>query len=589
MARCLITFCFTLLVVSVFGQDAAKDSLKTRIQQEEVTIEKAMAYAELAGLYQAQHQDSAIYYANKGLQYAEQHQFQEAVGENLAKLGDIYVRKNLLDQARVYYTRSLEFYNAKEHPFDHAQISMIVGNIHLAQSKYIDALETYQASLEVAIEQDFDELVPHLYNNIGNLYLDIDDLDDALSNFTIAYEFFLEAEDEYNAAFSLANISLIKKRYGENDTAVQGYLDVVRLFSKNNNWADMAWAYNEIANLYLEQDDLELAEEFLSLSLSTLDNESGAYEGPSSIFKSKVYTTAAVVNYRRGRYTESSGYARKALNMAQESSLTLKIIQNAKILGDIYDREQRADSALYFNKIYIEANEAFKIDYDLKRITQIKMQHAFDQILTQREIEEVRKEAEYKQKELIYIGVSVGTLLLVGILVLLYFNLKSKNAQMKLQQEKLELEKEQLNRDVEYRKKELASNMMYLIEKNEFISNIARKLIDLKPNTKKDLQGVIQNMINELKSNSSNKIWDEFELRFKEVHSDFYDELHKKHPNLTPNEIKLCAFLRLNMSTKEISSITYQTVKSINMARFRLRKKLDIEQDEHLVNYLSQL
>ena len=92
--------------------------------------------------------------------------------------------------------------------------------------------------------------------------------------------------------------------------------------------------------MYLEQDELELAEEFLTLSLSTLENESGDYQGPSSIFKSKVFTTAAVVNYRRDKLRESAGYARKALGLAQESSLTLKIIQNAKILGDIYRREK---------------------------------------------------------------------------------------------------------------------------------------------------------------------------------------------------------------------------------------------------------
>lgn len=574
---------------SSFAQNQQRDSLKLVISQDVVSIGKAMAYAELAGWYQAQNQDSAIFYANQGLQYSEQNDLPRGVGENLAKLGDIYVRKNMLDQARTYYSRSLQFYDSQQYPFDYAQITMIIGNIHLAQSKYIDALEAYQSSLDLSMEQEFDELIPHLYNNIGNLYLDIEDLEDALSSFNRAYELFLEGDDQYNAAFSLANISLIKKRYGENEEAVQGYLDVVRLFSKNNHWADMAWAYNEIATLFVEQDDLELAEEFLTLSLSTLENQDQSYQGPSSLFESKVFSTAAIVNYRNDRLSESAGYARKALALAQESSLTLKTIQNAKILGDIYLRVNKKDSALYFNQVYIEANEAFRQDYDLKRITQIKMEHAFDQILTQREIESVRKEAAYKQKELIYISVSIGTLLLVGILILLYTNLKAKNAKILLEQEKLELEKEQLNRDVEYRKKELASNMMYLIEKNEFISNIARKLIELKPNTKKDLQGVIQNMINELRSNSSNKIWDEFEIRFKEVHSDFYDELHKKHPNLTPNEIKLCAFLRLNMSTKEISSITYQTVKSINMARFRLRKKFDIERDEHLINYLSQL
>ena len=128
-----------------------------------------------------------------------------------------------------------------------------------------------------------------------------------------------------------------------------------------------------------------------------------------------------------------------------------------------------------------------------------------------------------------------------------------------------------------------------MMEKNEFIASISKKLIELKPDVKKDNKELIQQIINEIRQNSSTKIWDEFEIRFKEVHEKFYDELHKTHPDLTLNEIKICAFLRLNMSTKEISAITHQSIKSINMARFRLRKKLDIDRDENLISYLNSL
>ena len=62
----------------------------------------------------------------------------------------------------------------------------------------------------------------------------------------------------------------------------------------------------------------------------------------------------------------------------------------------------------------------------------------------------------------------------------------------------------------------------------------------------------------------------------------------EKYPDLTPNEKKICAFLRLNMSTKDICAITYQSVRSIDMARFRLRKKIGLDSDENLVSFLSQ-
>lgn len=217
------------------------------------------------------------------------------------------------------------------------------------------------------------------------------------------------------------------------------------------------------------------------------------------------------------------------------------------------------------------------------------MQHQFDRLLREREVENVRQEAAYKRNELLYISGIIITIFLIVLIWSLYRNQKAKTSRVELVRQNLELEKQTLNQEIEYKKKELASQMMYMIEKNEFISTIARKLIELKPNSKKDQQLVIQQLITELRSNSSNKVWSDFELRFKEVNAGFYESLNQMYPDLTPNEVRLCAFLKLNMSTKEISSITHQSVKSINMARFRLRKKLDIDRDENLISFLTQL
>jgi DNA-binding CsgD family transcriptional regulator len=73
------------------------------------------------------------------------------------------------------------------------------------------------------------------------------------------------------------------------------------------------------------------------------------------------------------------------------------------------------------------------------------------------------------------------------------------------------------------------------------------------------------------------------------VHNDFYDKLNEKFPNLSANEKRLCAFLRLNMSTKEISAITYQSINSITVARSRLRKKLELDSDENLISFLESI
>lgn len=581
---------FLLLAPTLIcAQDKKLDSLFGVLNASKDLDKKSLVFSEIAKFYGSSNADSAIYYANKGYRLAKQRNYDLGIAENVATLGDSYIAKDQLEEAKIYYAESLDYFDLETNLFDHTQISMILGNINLAQNKYIEALELYQSCLDISKENDFKPLLPHLYNNLGNLYLQIEDYDDAQANYLEAQVLFKEMGDAYTAAIVLSNISNIKSILGNSEDAISGYLDVIRVFSINENWADIARAYNLISQIYFDKEQYKKSEEYLELALNMLKNTKSDHDGPLSIYQADIFTTAAKLSFNDARFEEAKKYAWDGLKLASSNSYKETIYENARILSMIYDKTGQIDSALVYTKIYIKNNEEFQNENDLKRITQLKMQYEFDEILRAREIDKFSREAAYKRKELIFIGISIFTILAVVILILLYINQKAKTLKATLRHENLELEKEKLSRDIDYKKKELASNMMYLIEKNEFITSMARKLVEIKPTAKKDNQNILQQIINELKLNSSSKIWDEFELRFKEVHSDFYDALSEAFPDLTPNEIKICAFLRLNMSTKEISSITHQSVKSINMARFRLRKKINMDREENLIAFLTNL
>ncbi len=571
------------------SQNIKKDSIQNLLNTTKDQKKESLLYTQLAKLFEHSKSDTAVYYAQKGYELSKQIDYNIGVAENAAALGDVYVIKNQLDKAKENYIIAANIFLNEERLFDYTQISMIIGNINLAQNNYVEALILYQESLDTSKENEFSVLTPHLYNNLGELYLEIEDYDDAKKYFDIAFGLFNDQDDEYNAAHSLSNICKIQNKFGDEDKAITGYLECIKGFSIHENWEDIAFTYNSIAEIYLKKQDYKKAEEYIKMALNTIENNSGKYSGPLSFYKTRIYTTAAEILYKTNHLDESLNYAYKSLNLSYSNSYKKNIFENAKILSKIYDKKNKIDSALAYNKIYINYHEVYQQEYDVKHITQLKMQYTFDEILRKKELDDIQKEEAHKRKELIYIGISIFTFLAVIILVLLYINQKSKTVKLSLKKENLELEKSKLNQDIEYKNKELASNMMYLVEKNEFITSIAKKLVEFKPTTKKDNRDIIQQLINELKQNSSSKIWDEFELRFKEVHSEFYNKLHEKFPDLSPNEIKICAFLRLNMSTKEISSITYQSVKSINMARFRLRKKMNIDREENLIALISQL
>jgi len=131
---------------------------------------------------------------------------------------------------------------------------------------------------------------------------------------------------------------------------------------------------------------------------------------------------------------------------------------------------------------------------------------------------------------------------------------------------------------------------MYQIQKNELTHEIGQKLQKLSYSISKSDQQLIIGIIKDLEKTQDTTIWNEFEVRFQQVHNEFYNKLNVINPELSLNDRRLCAFLRLNMTTKEICSITGQSIRSIEVARTRLRRKLGLTNSETgLIEFLSKL
>ena len=573
-----------------FSQQEQVDSILSLVKESNNSEQKVLLYSSLSEIYNNTNIDSSFYYSKLGLKLSQISNFNIGIATSSANLGRYYIKQNNLDSAKVSYSRARDYFRDTDSLFSYTRNTMRLGNINLAQNNHIEALKLYQECLTISKENEFKTLIPHLYNNIGLVYEQIEDFEDAKDNFKNAYNLFIENNDEANSVYPLYNIALIESTIGNDEDAINGYLNLTSYHLKTENWVSLASVYNSISEIYLKNEDYKRAQEYLDMALNAMEDKSDSFNsGPSSFYIADIYTNAAELYFKEGKNDLAKKYAYRGIKVSIDNSYKGNVFKSAKILAEIYDNSRQIDSSLYYHKVYIDYNEQYQDEDDIKLLTKLKMQNEFDEILKQNEIERIYQEASYKNRELKFIGISGFALLLAVILILLYINQRNRNAKLKLKEENLLLEQKKLNQDLDYKKKELVSNMMYLMEKNEFITTISKKLIELKPDAKKDNKDLIQQIINEIRLNSSTQMWEEFEIRFKEVHKDFYNELHKAHPDLTLNEVKICAFLRLNMSTKEISAITHQSVKSINMARFRLRKKLDIDRDENLISYLKSL
>jgi PAS domain S-box-containing protein len=136
------------------------------------------------------------------------------------------------------------------------------------------------------------------------------------------------------------------------------------------------------------------------------------------------------------------------------------------------------------------------------------------------------------------------------------------------------------------KKMELVSGTLQLMHVNEMNNNLIAELIKLNPHTNKEGRELIRQISNKFKMNLTEQIWVDFESRFENAFDSFYKVLHEKYPNLTPNERKLCALLRLSLSSKDIAILTFQNPQSIDVARYRLRKKLNLASEDNLIDFL---
>ncbi len=155
---------------------------------------------------------------------------------------------------------------------------------------------------------------------------------------------------------------------------------------------------------------------------------------------------------------------------------------------------------------------------------------------------------------------------------------------MQNQKEVFKLRNEKLNQDIESKNRELAISTMSIVKRNEVLRNIKK---ELKKNTSLSSNNSVFKLINQ--NLNSKEDWTLFENAFNQADNEFFARVKDKHPNLNNNDLKFCAYLRLNLSSKEIAPLLNISSKSVEVRRYRLRKKLELHHEVNLIDYVLNI
>ena len=448
----------------------------------------------------------------------------------------------------------------------------IGNNYQNLQSHYLSLTFFYK---ELDLQQKLNpDKIFYVENNIGGCYYFLGDKKKARIFWEKSLEGFEAFIKKYpydikdiGATLIYNNLAVLEMDQGNNVRA----LEMLTRFKEQNilagDTSKTIMAYENLSNAYYKLNDNQSALESLYNGMELAKKINSDYDIASlSSELGKVYFHG-FKNKDSAKY-----YLQKSYNLSDEKQfLDIKLSSSEK-LASYFEENKQFDKALQYSKIAKElAVHTLKLD-NTKKITLLEFEY-------EQKLKQERSLVKQKKREnILILGITV--LLLFSVIIFLMFKLQKSKAQKRSVENKL------LARSLEKKNKELTGNAIQIIQSNEMLKFTQKELRNIRNDSQLP---VLSNLINTLNSGTQAFNKAEFEKIFMETEGDFYRRLLQEYPNLTKNEIRLCAFLKLNLSTKEIAAITQKSAHSIVVARSRLRKKLNIEKHEELAVFLNQI
>jgi len=538
---------FLLIVLSSFSQTSNSSDLeygfylldKNNTKDAEVVfqkhlkavtsdIEKEESYYDIAVAYN-QHLlfDLSITYAKEGLNQSSKTKTKELYQVISVSHLDL---KNY-ELAEEYYNSSIEHINPPEQPLSNdynliGEITRLKGQPKLSTHYFWKAIETANQNS-----------LPIYYNNLGLAYLELNEMDSSLYYLNLAGNLILD-------------LNLINEEVAINISF--GKLNL----KKNMPQVALDYFKNTISdNLAQHPDKYELYQD--------------AHEGMYLCYEQLNMYEQALAEYKTFHY-----YQKKIFDFTQQSNIFQNQIIN--------ERNIHANELEILNqKIEIESKYKWTLTLLFSVILIIVFLIIYMLLLktksVKQKLELVKNTQRIKDLELQRSKLKNE-------------NLLAEKIQSEQDQKIQDLESSKLKEQLNYQSRQLTSTALHLMNKNETLADIKNKVSEISLSSSIEVQGELKRIIYLIKENLQlDNDWEIFKTHFTEVHPDFFTTLINKYPTLTPDELKLCAYLKIQLSSKEIARLINITVVAINKRRNRMRKKLNLTPESDLHEFLLNI
>ncbi len=464
-----------------------------------------------------------------------------------------------------------------------------LGLVYSRKAEYPKALDFFLKSFDLAEKAKYKFGIINVQLNIGLVYYDQKDYEKALAWFFSCRDRALEYGEEKTAAKAITNIGIVYKELHRYDEAIEYYLSGLEMKKHTNDMVSIGASFSNLADVYVAMKDYPRALAYLRKA------EEAKRQADDKWGLLSVDDIRTQIFIAQGFYSKAEDLLRKNLAVAEALGGTAESTIYTR-LYELYLAKKDHESALMW---YVKKTEFEDSLFNEKKSAQLAaLQTLFEVSKKEKEIAQLEKEKQESRftKNILIFSIIclVATVVAVGFFIRFRIRKRQEiyDMEVKLRQNQVDharLRELELRNEIEFKNRELTSYTMNFVQKSEMMEELKRNLQEIRssePLVSRKLAGTIRLIEG---AYQVDREWEDFKLQFENVHSDFFTMLRQRCPDLTNGDLKLCALLKLNMNMKEAAKILGISPESVKTARYRLRKKFNLNQEDNLVDFIQNI
>ncbi len=414
------------------------------------------------------------------------------------------------------------------------------------------------------------------HNGLGLLYGREEMYDKCISNFERAGEIFIHAGDTVSYIRAMHNVGVAYDMMGEYEKAMDFFAnkEMIEFEARRNDSLALARNYENIANLHVKMGHYDSAQVQFETVLQLVADDTNHY------LYGEVMADLGEFNLQTGNLPIAEKYALKGLALSEDFGDPEGISYALELVSRIKRKQNDHEAALSYMDSYWSIQDSLQDGAFETKLANSESSHTINsqnqQLLAMTQSEEIQS---YRMKFIVWASSCAGIAML---LILIYFIGKTRTNRLKHQF---------LEEKVSGQKNDLVNFSLYIEEKNDLLELFQEEIkLIKKTQNEEDRNSRLNDLLIQVSQKTGlDRDIELLQAQMKEFGSEFTTQLAQRHPDLTSNEKSLAVMLRLGFSSKEIAVATNSVVNTVNVSRYRLRKKLRLSRDENLTEYFSHI